>query len=100
MGEYYLLCRRYLLLAPSARGLQILLDTAIPILNGLRLIVNHSKSSYIVFKHKRNITVPTLLRLDGLLCEQVNEIKYLEVGFSNDDDNTSDVDRCCNSFLN
>ena len=88
-----------LLLAPSARGLQILVDTAIPILNELRLIVNRSKSSYIVFKHKRNITVPTLLRLDGLLCEQVNEIKYLGVSFSNDDNNSSDVDRCCNSFL-
>ena len=43
--------------------------------------------------------MPTLLRLDGLLCVQVNEIRYLGVSFSNDDNNCSDVDRCCNSSL-
>ena len=82
------------LLAPSARGLQILVDTAIPILNELRRIVNRHKSSYEVFNHERKITVPTLLRLDGLLCEQIMEIKYLGVTFSNDHNNSSGVDRC------
>ena len=43
-----------LLLAPSAKGLQILVDTAIPILNELRFFVNHGKSSYIVFKQKKD----------------------------------------------
>ena len=58
-----------LLLAPSARGLQTLVDTAVPLLNELRLIVNRGKSSHIVFRYKRNNTMPTLLIFDGLLCE-------------------------------
>ena len=72
MGECYIcFADDILLLAPSDRGLRILVDTtiAIPILKELRLNMKHGKSSYIDFKHKRNITVSSLLRLDGFLCE-------------------------------
>ena len=52
-----------LMLIPSARGLQTLEDTANPVLKEHRVIVNRGKSSYFAFRHKKNITVPTLIRL-------------------------------------
>ena len=59
-----------------------MLETVIPILIELCLMVNRGKCSYIVFKRKRSITVPTLLGLDGLLCDHIN-----------DDNNSSEMDR-------
>ena len=57
-----------LLLAPLSRGLQILADTAITLSNEICLIVNRCDSFFIFFKHKKNIAVLTLLRLDLDLC--------------------------------
>ena len=89
-----------ILLAPTYRGLQLLLDNLQALLTGLCLKVNADKSIYIVFKHKAHTPVNSPnVSLNGKTLTRESNCKYLGV-FLNENSNIGhDIDRITNSFL-
>ena len=90
----------FLLLAPSASGLQILINTFEKRINSLCLKVNALKSNSIVFRSNKsgeggqyNVT------LGGFRLTQVNSCKYLGIILCDNGDLGMDLDRVINSFL-
>ena len=86
-------------LAPSANGLQLILDKLGTLFSALSLFVNPDKSNYIIFKPRNfrfdgspNIT------LKGTMIPRVNSCKYLGVIISENGDLADDVDRVLNAF--
>ena len=88
-----------LLMCPSRHGLQILINEIYKIFDRLCLKTNSTKSKYIVFKHKPNITVSGNIYLNNCAIERVYVLKYLGVHLSDDLDIKSDCDRVLKSFL-
>ena len=67
------------LLAPSASGLQLLINNLLEKLEELCLIVNPSKSSYLVFRKSRRVIVDTKVYLNNRELERTNE-RYVRRG--------------------
>jgi len=88
-----------LLLAPSARGLQKMLDVSMGCIANLRLRLNVSKSRYIVFRGKRSNNITTSVNINGSVLERVHSIKYLGVYLSDDMRLDRDIDRVLDLFL-
>ena len=87
-------------LAPSAIGIQMLLDTLNEKLTELCLKFNRGKSSYLMFNMKRSqpLNLPTMW-LDNCELKKVNSIKYLGVYLSGNGDMGMDIDRVITCFL-
>ena len=88
-----------LLMAPTASGLQLLIDSLGESLKNLCLVPNPSKSKYIVFKQRRTMVTQRNVNLDGVGIEKVTEIKYLGVILNEDLNLGNDVGRVLGSFL-
>jgi len=88
-----------LLLAPSARGLQKLLDVTTNCIRELSLQINVNKSQYIVFRNKPLKDVNSEVSVDGVLLKRVDSIKYLGVYLSNNLNLGKDIDRVTDCFL-
>ena len=88
------------ILAPSASGLQRILDVLYCRLSQLGLSVNFAKCSYMVFKAvKKSIDLPTKIYMNGHLLDRVNDFKYLGVILSQNMMIGKDVDRVVDLFL-
>jgi len=88
-----------LLLAPSARGLQKLLDVMDYCIGNLRLEVNTNKSQYIIFGNRCSKNIRSTVDVGGNKLNQVDCIKYLGVYLSANLSLDKDVDRVTDSFL-
>ena len=87
------------LLAPSLRGLQELLNRAVEEASLIDLQFNNSKSKYMVFRHKRiNSSTNCSLRMENNTLEQVVSFKYLGFILSDRLSNTDDITRVRNKF--
>ena len=88
------------ILAPSASGLQKILNILHDRLSQLGLLVNVDKCAYIVFRAvKKSIDPPTKVYLNGKLLERVTDFKYLGVILSERLTLDKDADRMVNTFL-
>ena len=87
-----------LVLAPSARGLQILLDRLVHELEALCLKINVQKSSYIVFRRKGQ-AIDYDVFLKGRKLEQLPECVYLGINLSETMALNGDIERATTSFL-
>ena len=65
------------LLAPTASGLQILVNMVTEVLSELCLRVNNSKSSYVVFHKKKSLGTPGKILLLGEEMKKTSDCKYL-----------------------
>ena len=89
-----------LLLSPSVRGLQFMLNRLSFLLKNICLTVNPLKSNYIVFKHaKFKGNSAAAVFLDDVQLVQVDKCKYLGVMLSENGDLGHDIDRVINDFL-
>ena len=89
------------LLAPTASGVQKMLDKLCLLLENLCMTVNATKSNYIVFKKRKNCTlVSPDIFMNGELLTKVQKCKYLGVILNeNGVDVQDDIERICTSFL-
>ena len=87
------------LLAPSASGLQILLDSLSEKLDKLCLIVNPSKSHYIVFRKSRSTDLDYNVFLKGNKLPRSRECVYLGIMLSDVMDIGPDSNRALSTFL-
>ena len=81
------------LIAPSAYGLQQLIDRLSCLLKELGLKINKDKCACIVFKKHRNITMNSKVYLLGSEVKWVSELKYLGIFLLEDMKNSKEVDR-------
>ena len=88
-----------ILLAPSATGLQLLLDELNSQLEAMDLLINFEKSSYIVFRGKRRLKFQPVVFLSGKTLKKVNSLRYLGVVLTDDLSLDLDIERAMNSFL-
>ena len=88
-----------LLLCPSAKGLQTLIDICIKYANGHDIIFNSSKTCCMLFQSSKNkIKSPSSVYLDGDIISFVNSHKYLGVKLSESSKDNEDVLRQTRSF--
>ena len=87
------------LMAPTASGLQILLDRACTYLQSLKQEINLTKSSYIIFKYRKSNNLDFSIYLQGMELTRSKTVKYLGVVIDEGPISSSDIDRCVNSFL-
>ena len=88
-----------LLLAPSAKALQMLLDTFCELINGVKLKINPNKSKFIVFrKDKKNVPIHRM-RIGESILEEVDSIKYLGCMLDARLNDAQDCDRALDAFL-
>ena len=89
------------LLAPSASGVQKMLDRLYEMLSDLSMTVNASKSNYIVFKKRRNYSSSSSnIFMNGESLIKVEKCKYLGVILNeNVSDIHGDIERISTSFL-
>ena len=88
------------LLAPSASGLQKLLDSFYSEICELGLEVNTSKCAYMIFrKCKKPQALTSKVFLDGKIINRVADFKFLGVIMTENFSNCADIDRATNSFL-
>ena len=88
-----------LILAPSASGLQAMLDEIGNVMNDLCLKINTQKSVYIVFKNCKKTEYQCNVSILGNILKQENQIKYLGIIITNDMALDKDIERTLNSFL-
>jgi len=88
-----------LLLSPSARGLQQILNVIDTITQNLNLVINADKSFYIVFRNRRYVNDETTVRIGNSVLKRVDCIKYLGVYLSDDLSINRDIDRVLDAFL-
>ena len=88
-----------ILMAPSANGLQILLNKFNESIAEIKLTINVSKSKYMIFKHHKSYSHEPRVFLNNMLLERVFEHKYLGIMLVDNIDNCKDADRVTNSFL-
>lgn len=86
-------------MAPSANGLQFLIDKLYLIANYLCLSINMNKTIYIVFGKKNRLDVEFKVYIGGNLLRRVKNHKYLGVVFCDDLSIKNDIDRGYKSFL-
>ena len=87
------------LLAPSASGLQQIIDKVTFMLQELNMKINVLKSSYIIFKKDKRLEIKSKVNLLGVNMKRVTECTYLGIVLSEDLSYCNDVDRVINSFL-
>ena len=87
------------LLAPSASGLQILIDALFEKISKLGLVINPSKSCYLVFRKSRRVAIDTRVYLNGRELERTSECLYLGIMLSDICDVEIDSNRVLTSFL-
>ena len=89
------------LLVPTSRGLQILLDKLTDMLNDLCLILNVTKSACMIFRAKkfRRYSFTPCITISGTKLKIVNECKYLGTIITSDLLLSKDIERCTTSFL-
>ena len=80
------------LLAPTAQGLQVMLDSLSHTIRSLLLKFNVQKSCHIVFRHKNRKKVFDV-NTDNQILKTDTECKYLGVVLSDDLSCTKDVER-------
>ena len=88
-----------MLLAPSAKGLQMLLDTCCELINDVKLKINPNKSNFIVFRKDKKVVPIYRMRIGESILEEVNSIKYLGCMLDNRLNDAMDCDRALDSFL-
>ena len=88
-----------LLMAPSANGLQFLIDKLVEVISGIRLQINPNKSQYMVFKHKPRKLIESTVRIGDCDLERKSSCKYLGVILMDTGHIKEDVDRCCSAFF-
>ena len=87
------------LLAPSLRGLQSLLDKAVEEASLLRLEFNSSKSKYMVFRYKKvKFSLNHAVKIKESILEQVTTFKYLGFVLSERLGNSDDINRVRSKF--
>ena len=87
------------LLSPSARGLQTLIDIASFQANELSLTFNKEKSKWMVFRSLRSKmceVAPMMINSDPI--QRVDNFKYLGVILRDDNCNSDDIQRALNKF--
>ena len=89
-----------IILAPSAQGVQQILNVLSGMLSDLCLTVNVLKSQYVIFRsNKRKITSSPKVFMNGVQIKEMKQCKYLGVILSGDGNLKHDIDRALNSFL-
>ena len=89
-----------IIMAPSCRGLQILLDTLSGIAKKLCLTFNIDKSQYIIFKNGKSTgNSDPKVTLNNEQLKLATSCKYLGVYLNNKFNLNDDVDRIMNAFL-
>jgi len=88
-----------LLLAPSAHGLQKLISQLEANLGRLQLMINVSKTNYIVFKCSKAANVQSRVYSSDIILQRVDCIKYLGVYLTDELSLHRDIDRVLSSFL-
>ena len=88
-----------IVMAPSAIGLQKLLDKICSHLNVLDLFVNTNKSTFIIFKCIKNSVIDCNILLEGVSLKRSYCIKYLGVMFDENKTCGADISRCMSAFL-
>ena len=87
------------LLAPSATGLQLLLNEAYKEAGNLGLEFNQDKSKYLVFNLSDNKRIQKYpMKVDNRPLEQVRSFKYLGYVLTDNLCNTEDINRVRNKF--
>ena len=87
------------LLSPSAKGLQILIDIAAFQANKVRLNFNKDKSKWMVFRSpKSKISEVTPMTINGDPIERVYNFKYLGIIVRDDICNSDDIQRALSKF--
>ena len=87
------------LMAPSCRGLQDLLDKFTSLIGSLGLKINVEKSSYLVFSDRKSNVVQRQLWTDGKILQRKTKSVYLGVTLTENFTIDGDVDRVTGSFL-
>ena len=88
------------LLAPSASGLQKLLDAFSSEVSNLGLEVNTAKCAYMIFKkYKKPQILISKVFLNGQMIKHVTNFKFLGVILTDNFSNCLDIDRATNCFL-
>ena len=88
-----------ILLAPSSKGLQIIVDKLECYFTEMNLVMNVSKSAYIVFKHNIRLERSSKIFFNGEEMPRVKNCRYLGVILCENGSIGPDVERCCNMFL-
>ena len=88
-----------LLTAPSAIGLQQLVDKVSSMMHDLCLKINVNKSMYIVFRKNNHVYSNSSIALHGVPLTRVTKCTYLGITLSEDFSNDADINRATNSFL-
>ena len=86
-------------MAPSANGLQFLIDKTAELISGIRLQINPEKSQYMVFKHKARRAVESTVKIGDSYLQRKSSSKYLGVVLMESSHIKEDVDRCCSAFF-
>lgn len=87
------------LLAPSVKGLQFLIDSFCTSLSKTDLIINTDKSVCMIFKRRKNAEVMPTFYLNGKLLTLVSSYKYLGIELFTHLTNKKDVVRVEKAFL-
>ena len=88
-----------LLLSPSAKGLQMMIDKITFPLQKLCLLANKDKSRYIVFSSRENVKIQWTLSLMGVPLNKVSELEHLGVFLTKDLELTNNSNRALNNFF-
>ena len=90
-----------ILLSPSLKGLQDLINRISLLFTDLCLKINVDKSKYIMFKHRKTNSdaLSCTVLLNGSPLERIKELKYLGVILTENLDLSADTDRILKSFL-
>ena len=86
------------LLAPSALGLQMLLDVCYNSSQCNDIVFNYLKSLYFVFRPKRNKLICPTVSLHSDRLNYISETKYLGYLLSEDQSNDEDIASKCVLF--
>ena len=89
-----------IVMAPSADGVQRILNVLTGMLSELCLTVNVLKSQYVIFwSNARKVSSSPKILMNGVEVKEVSQCKYLGVILSGDGSMKHDIDRALNSFL-
>ena len=87
------------LIAPTPRGLQFLIDKINECLTDHKMTINLSKTVVMIFKRgSQNVANNLSFVLNGLKLDRVTEYKYLGSILSSDMSETLDMEKCMNAF--
>jgi hypothetical protein len=88
------------LMAPSAKGLQLILDKLVTMINSLNLKMNERKSVYMIFRsQKSKFNDNPKIFMNNTDLKIVSEHKYLGTIITSDKSNKIDIQKESSSFL-